>query len=152
MQNLNNIQTRIIDVFQNESSTLTNALNIINSIQSSYELFKKSDKQQLKLIQFKQVGGKREKYEYNNDKYYYNVESSKPLNSQFKNNEIQLLTVNEGLYGCGLILLNNDTNEARIQSVSNYQECIECSNPDANYKVGDIMMQIIINICKKTKN
>ena len=56
-----------------------------------------------------------EKCSINKDDYYYNIESTKPLNPKYANNEIQLLTINDSIYGCGLILLNNESKEARIQ-------------------------------------
>ncbi len=79
------------------------------------------------------------------------MESSKPLNLKYANNTINLLTVNDGKYGCRLILLDNELKEARIQSVSNYEECIKCSNSDVVYKADNIMMQIMIDICKTQK-
>ena len=56
----------------------------------------------------------------------------------------------EGLPGCGLIIINKKDNIANIQGVSNYKECIEIENKDPNkiYKIGDIIMQIMLEECK----
>jgi len=57
-----------------------------------------------------------------------------------------------GINGCGLILINNDTHEANIQSVSDYEDCVVCEEQEPiQYKVGAILMQIIIHECEKLK-
>ena len=151
MQYKSILHDRVVEEFKNDNSSLTNALKIINSLNTNYEPIIKSPKKILLLSQIVQRGKKQEKIVINKDDYYYNIESSKPLNLKYANNTINLLTVNEGTYGCGLILLDNELKEARIQSVSNYEECIKCSNSDVVYKADNIMMQIMIDICKTQK-
>ena len=130
------LRDRIVEMFRNDKSSLSKALEIINFLQSNYTLISKSENKKLTLRQSIQKGWKIEKTIINKDDYYYNIESTKPLNPKYANNEIQLLTINDSIYGCGLILLNNESKEARIQTVSNYEECVYCSNPDVDYKVG----------------
>lgn len=142
---------RIVEVLKNDKQSLSKALEIINSLQSSFTSMSKSENKKLILSESTQIGGKLEKIIINKDDYYYNIESTKPLSNKYPSNEIQLLTINDNIYGCGLILLDYETKEARIQTVSNYQECVYCSNSDITYKVGDIMMQIMIDICNKQK-
>jgi hypothetical protein len=62
--------------------------------------------------------------------------------------EIYLLTVNDGSEGCGLIIVDKERNEANIQSVSNFSNCIICKDENIKYKVGAILIQIIIHECK----
>lgn len=61
------------------------------------------------------------------------------------------MALNGGTDDCGLILIDKERNEANVQSVSNYSDCVSCKNPNINYKVGAIMIQIIIHECKKLK-
>jgi hypothetical protein len=123
---------------------------MLNDMKTDFEIVSKSPNQNLIFV--KQNGGEITNHTIGNIKYYYNVEYAKPIDKKYSNNEIFLLTVNEGIYGCGVILINNDTREANIQSVSDYADCIVCDEqPAVKYKVGAILMQIIIHECKKFK-
>jgi len=140
---------RIIDLFKNDNTSLSNIMELLNPIKSNIKFIGKTKNKKLIFSDIIQKGGKKQKININDNDYYYNIEYTEPLESN--NNTIYLLTVNEGAHGCGLILLNNNTKEARIQGVSNYSECIICKNSNIKYKVGDILMQIILEECKKLK-
>ena len=92
MQNKSNLYNRVVEIFKNDSSSLSNALQIFNFVSTDYTTIIKSENKKLLLSQKKQLGGKKEKIVINKNDYYYNIESSKPLNSKYENNEIQLLT------------------------------------------------------------
>ena len=141
------LYNRLIKLYKNDKSQLSSILGIFYNIKTDFQIINKSIN---KYLHFEnQLGGEIKNLSINNNKYYYNVEYAKPLNKEYKNNEVYLITVNEGTRGCGLILIDNKIYHANIQSVSDYSECIKCENPNIKYKVGAIMMQIIIDECKK---
>ena len=141
------LYNRLIKLYKNDKSQLSSILGVFYNIKTDFQIINKSIN---KSLHFKnQLGGEIKNISINNNKYYYNVEYAKPLNKEYKSNEVYLITVNEGTRGCGLILIDNKTHHANIQSVSDYSECIKCDNPNIKYKVGAIMMQIIIEECKK---
>ena len=119
------------------------------NIKTDFQIVSKSKN---KYLHFEnQQGGEIKNLSIDSNKYYYNVEYAKPLNKEYKSNEVYLITINEGIRGCGLILIDNKTHHANIQSVSDYSECIVCDNPNIKYKVGAIIMQIMIYECKQLK-
>lgn len=50
---------------------------------------------------------------------------------------------------CSLLLMDKTNKSANIQSVSNFSNCVYCKDKNNLYKVGDILMQIMIERCKK---
>jgi hypothetical protein len=140
---------RLIELYKNDTSILSKILLMFNNIKTKFEIVNKSQKKFLKFVN--QKGGKIKTFLNNNETFYYNVEYAKSLDTTYSHNEVYLLTVNEGNEGCGLILIDKERNEANIQSVSNYSDCIICKNPDVKYKVGVVLIQIIIYECKKLK-
>lgn len=140
---------RLIELYKNDTSILSKILLMFNNIKTKFEIVNKSQKKFLKFVN--QKGGKIKTFLNNNETFYYNVEYAKSLDTTYSHNEVYLLTVNEGNEGCRLILIDKERNEANIQSVSNYSDCIICKNPDVKYKVGVVLIQIIIYECKKLK-
>jgi hypothetical protein len=139
------LYNRLIKLYKNDKSLLSSILDIFYNIRTDFQIINKSIN---KYLHFEnQLGGEIKNLSINNNKYYYNVEYAKPLNKMYSNNEVYLITVNEGIRGCGLILIDNKTHHANIQSVSDYSDCIICDNPNVKYKVGAIMMQIFIYEC-----
>lgn len=143
------LYNRLIKLYKNEQSLLANLLLMFNGIITDFEIVSKSPKKNLNFVN--QSGGKVKFHIIKKIKYFYNIEYAKPIDKKYSNNEVYLLTVNEGTYGCGLILINNKTHEANIQSVSDYTECIVSEEQQNNYKVGAILIQIIIHECKNLK-
>jgi hypothetical protein len=121
---------------------------MLNDIKTIFEIIKKSAKINLNFAN--QIGGKIKIYSKNKGDYYYNIEYGKPTDNNMRY-EIYLLTVNDGSEGCGLIIVDKERNEANIQSVSNFSNCIICKDENIKYKVGAILIQIIIHECKNLK-
>ena len=136
---------RLIELYKNNKSQLSSILGIFYNIKTDFQIINKSKNK--KLIFKYQYGGEIKSYNFENNNYYYNVEYAKSKDNS--SNEVHLVTINEGTMGCGLILIDNKTHHANIQSVADYSDCIKCDNPNIKYKVGAIMMQIIIEECKK---
>ena len=136
---------RLIELYKNDKSQLSSILGLFYNIDIDFEIINKSKNK--KLIFKYQDGGKIKSYNFENNNYYYNVEYAKSKDNS--SNEVHLVTINDGTVGCGLILIDNKTHYANIQSVADYSDCIKCDNPNIKYKVGAIMMQIIIEECKK---
>ena len=143
------LYNRLIELYKNDTSMLSKILLMFNDIKTKFKIIEKSPNKNLQFVN--QIGGKIKTYTYNKNDFYYNVEYAKPIDINYSHNEVFLLTVNEGFNGCGLILIDKERNEANIQSVSNYSDCIICKNPNIKYKVGSLLMQIIIHECKKLK-
>ena len=136
---------RLIELYKNDKSQLSSILGLFYNIDIDFQIINKSKNK--KLIFKYQDGGKIKSYNFENNNYYYNVEYAKSKDNS--SNEVHLVTINDGTVGCGLILIDNKTHYANIQSVADYSDCIKCDNPNIKYKVGAIMMQIIIEECKK---
>lgn len=143
------LNNRLIELYKNDKSLLSKVLLMFNDIKTTFEIIDKSKNKELKFVY--QKGGNKEKISLMETDFFYNVEYAKPIDKNYSHNEVYLLTLNEGINGCGLILIDKERKEANIQSVSDYSDCVSCKNPDLKYKVGAIMMQIIIHECKKLK-
>ena len=48
---------------------------------------------------------------------------------------------------CGILIIDNDRKEATIQSINNYTDCIKCINSHEKFKIGEVLIQIMIGIC-----
>jgi hypothetical protein len=143
------LSNHLVELYKNDTSHLSYILGMLYNIKTDFQIINKSKN---KYLHFEnQQGGEIKNLSIDNNKYYYNVEYAKPLNKEYKSNEVYLITINEGIRGCGLILIDNKTHHANIQSVSDYSECITCNNPNIKYKVGAIIMQIMIHECKQLK-
>ena len=149
------LSNHLVELYKNDTLHLSYILGMLYNIKTDFQLVSKSKN---KYLHFEnQYGGEIKNLSIDNNKYYYNVEYAKPLNKEYKSNEVYLIIINEGICGCakstfgGLILIDNKTHHANIQSVSDYSECIVCDNPNIKYKVGAIIMQIMIHECKQLK-
>ncbi len=138
---------RIISIHKNNQNELSNLVEILNPIiiMDSYKIY--NNKRRKIVFREDMKGGDIKEIIIKKNKYYYNVEYAKSKKSI--DNIIYLLSI-EGLPGCGLIIINKKDNLANIQGISNYKECISIDNEDQDkiYKVGDIMMQIILEECR----
>jgi hypothetical protein len=144
------LYNRLIELYKNDLSLLSKILLMFHDIKNNYTIFNKSPDKKLKFLN--QKGGEIKIFTNNNIKYKYNVEYAKPINKKYSYNQVQLLTINDGTYGCGLMIIDKIRNEANIQSVSDYSDCIICENNEVKYKVGAIIVQILIYECTKLKN
>ena len=96
-----------------------------------------------------QSGGKIKKYTINNKKYYVDIE--KCLIEDDKKNEYQIsfFSLNNSNMPCGIMLINTKTKEAIIQDITSSEYCVVDENNNDIKKKGFIIMNIMINICKK---
>lgn len=49
---------------------------------------------------------------------------------------------------CGYMIIDEKNNSATIQSLSNYSSCIKCVEKNVDYKIGDILLQIMLITAK----
>ena len=139
---------KITHKISSNKSTLNDFLIKISNLKVK-EFTVKNNKRQ--IINFKyQNGGDIEDIIINNNKYYYNTETGIGIDYKEKIHTLKLITI-DGYDGCGTILYNLRDKIANITSVSSGKDCIFTENNSIKYKVGDILMQIIIEICKKKK-
>jgi hypothetical protein len=68
-----------------------------------------------------------------------------------KRKQITIIDLENNGIECGILIVDMQTNEGNIQSVSNYKSCLKCIEQNNNYKVGDIIVQILIARAKKMK-
>jgi hypothetical protein len=134
------IYNNIIKLFKNDHIALSTIMQILNPIISNYKTISITPNNKIILSQKEQIGGVIKSITINDNEYYYNIETGIPTDIKHGDHELYFITVNEGLHGCAFILFNKNTKQAIIQSISNYRECIVCSNPLIKYKVGDILM------------
>lgn len=91
----------------------------------------------------------------NGDQYYYNVERYSYVDEKNVKDDrftfIDLITIkdkyNNNIH-CGSIAIDTKTKKATITSLGNSPKCL-ISNGNVEFKYGDILFQIMINICKK---
>jgi hypothetical protein len=60
--------------------------------------------------------------------------------------------INESSIGCAIVNFDYDIRTAYIRSIGDYNNCILCVDRKFEYKVGQILMAIIINICYDKPN
>lgn len=48
---------------------------------------------------------------------------------------------------CGILIIDEDKKDATIQSINNYKDCLICTTNKGEFKIGEILMQIMIGIC-----
>lgn len=94
--------------------------------------------------------------ELNGNRYYYNVERYSYTDEKGvadnKFTFIDLITIKDKYKNnihCGSIAIDTKTKRATITSLGNSPKCITSENNDVVYKYGDILFQIMIDICKK---
>ena len=121
----------------------------------NFNNFKSSKTLKLKIYNENLYGGKNESKNINislrNDKYqakiyeyndgYSNSISFVKINSIFNNDNDDF---NENDI-CGVILIDKNNN-ADINSIVNYQDCIKCF-ANKTFKIGEVLIQIMIGIC-----
>jgi hypothetical protein len=60
--------------------------------------------------------------------------------------------INEDGIGCAIINFDYEKKTALIQSIGNYNNCVLCADRKLEYKVGQILMCIIIKLCRDKSN
>jgi hypothetical protein len=128
---------------------LNNISEVLNLVKTNFKITNKKSNNKLILSNQKQKGGKIKEITIDNTTYTYDIEYGESIDQNFSNYEVQFVTINDYKTKCAVILINKNTKEANIQSVANYNDCIICSDDKIKYKVGDILMQIMLYQCKK---
>ena len=103
-----------------------------------------------KLVLYNQTGGDIKNIIINNNEYFYNIESGVSVDSKKQEYSLKLITI-DGYEGCGTILYNLIDKKANITNVYSAKDCIFTKDPTIKYKVGDILMQIMIFTCQQLK-
>jgi len=100
-----------------------------------------------------QVGGKKQIIKLKDGKTYeYHIDTIVPYDDTKK--QISFLNLTETDENCVFLFFdtqNSKENTLYIQSISNQDDCIKCEDKNHVYKVGDILMQIIIQLVKENK-
>jgi len=105
-------------------------------------------------INFKsQIGGKKKLIELSDGKIYeYHIDTIVPYDDTKK--QISFMNITETSDNCVFLFFDTRDsidNTLYIQSISNHDDCIKSDDKNHVYKVGDILMQIIIKLIKKDK-
>lgn len=157
---------KIIHKISSNKTILNDFILKINKLKVK-EFIVKNNKR--RIINFKnQIGGDIEDIIIKNNKYYYNIETGIGTDKTQGNHVLKLITI-DGYDGCGTILYNSRNKVANITSVSSGKDCIFTEDKTIKYRIGDtrrplgwcniqylycivdILMQIIIEICKNLK-
>lgn len=150
-------------MFYNYNIMLTdkilNIMNINHNSQTDFLLdiaqlkvkkFKLVDIKKIKLNFINQFGGDIKNIIIDNNEYFYNIETGITVNAKKQEYTLKLITL-DGYEGCGTILYSLLSKKANISNVYSANECIFTKDPNIKYKVGDILMQIMIYICRQLK-
>lgn len=52
---------------------------------------------------------------------------------------------------CAILIVDMKKKSASIQSLNNYKDCLKCEDGSEDFKIGDILMRIILTLCRKEK-
>lgn len=50
---------------------------------------------------------------------------------------------------CLVLIIDTKNNSAVIQSLNNYKDCLKCKIGNDEFKIGDVLIRIVLQICKK---
>jgi hypothetical protein len=95
-----------------------------------------------------------EEFIINDDKYIARLVHGDSTDIKGKTHTIKFVSVddiNEQSIMCAILNFDYTLKTASIQSVGNYNNCLLCANRSQKYKVGQMLMIIIINICLDKK-
>jgi len=84
--------------------------------------------------------------------YEYHIDEIIPIDS--KNNRLCFVNIDESQDYCGCLLYNTKKSGKtilRIEGIFNGEDCIKCVDKKHKYKVGNILIQIIIELVKSSK-
>lgn len=150
---LNNYEDYLSNIYQSIKEIETYKIDKINEIK-------------IKLLKNQKGGNKIEKIKIDNVNYYVNEKKYKTDEYGYK--QIYFYEISENLIKdqmdgknidnkktndnicCGILQINEKEKIANIHSLGNYENCIICVKND-KYKVGDIILKIMIEKCKENK-
>ena len=87
-----------------------------------------------------------------NKTYEYHIDEIEPIG--YDQEKIQFMNLSESHSSCVFLFFDSKNSENRtlyIQSIMNNKDCIKSEDKNHKYKVGDILMQIIIGLVKTSK-
>ena len=100
-----------------------------------------------------QVGGKKKEIKLEDGyTYEYHIDEIIPIDN--KHNRLCFVNIDESQEYCACLLYNTKKSGKtilRIEGIFNGDDCIKCIDKNHKYKVGNILMQIIIEIVKTKK-
>jgi hypothetical protein len=104
-----------------------------------------------KLLFCKQIGGIKKVIKLEDNKEYeYHIDgvsvSKATDNEEY---EINFITLDETYDGCASLIYIVNEDKIIIESITNLTECIKCLDKEHKYKVGNILMQIILTYSKR---
>jgi hypothetical protein len=161
---INNFSKKLYNTLKDENKSLIFSIKDIDN----YKLFSSINRK----LDFITVGGGIAKNSYtlidnnvnaekveldNGDIFYYNVERYTPMNENNNYKVIDLVSLkkknfdDESFIPCASIQLNLKNKKADIFSLGNNNKCIKAKNKDTVFKYGDIMFQIMLDICKRER-
>ena len=101
-----------------------------------------------------QIGGKKKLIKLENGKTYeYHIDTIVPYDDT--KTQISFMNLTETHDNCVFLFFDNSDskdNTLYIQAIMNQDDCIKSEDKNDVYKVGDILMQIIIQLVKKDKS
>lgn len=101
-----------------------------------------------------QVGGKKQMIKLKDGKTYeYHIDTIVPYDDNKK--QISFMNLTETHDNCVFLFFDTQESEDNIlyiQSISNQDDCVQSEDKNDVYKVGDILMQIIIQLVKRDKS
>jgi hypothetical protein len=117
-----------------------------------HSLYYKETKKDFFILKKIQKGGDLKSVTINKNKYEYDLDTyDDNMDEDNKRKEITIINLEDEGIGCGILIIDKQTNEGNIQSVANYKSCLKCLEKNDDYKTGDIIIQILIAFAKKMK-
>ena len=128
-----------INIYTKNNGIRVNTTDFIDFKNNFYKNIKKYDKN-IKISKIHH-GGKI---------YNYDMETNYEVQiniQKFENNETQVhLVMFDEEIDCGMIQIDKNNNNASIMTLDKNSRCVKCKNPNINYKVGDILIQIMLSL------
>ena len=135
-----------------KDDTLNYFTNLYLKSLNIHLLYYRKTKKYFFTLENNQIGGDKKYVTINKNRYEFELDIyDDNIDKDNKRKQITIVNLeNEGI-DCGIIIVDKQTNEGNIQNVSNYKSCFKCIEQNNNYKVGDIIMQILIALGKQMK-
>ncbi len=116
-----------------------------NNMIKSFEQIKTISKQ-LKT----QIGGERKNITLNGNIFTVDMVVQKAIKGE-DDYEIYYYNLDNESITCGVIQINEKTKKAFITGLSNFQGCLMCDDKKFKYKTGEMLMQLMLQLCVKKK-
>ena len=143
------IRNHIRNLINNSNSELIqNIMNYLNF--NNYPGKGKITKTSHKIILKEQIGGEKKRIKLENNTFEYHIES---YNLDDNEKRLCFLNIDETADYCTCLLYSSKSsgnNILRIEGIFNGSDCVKCENPQYKFKVGDILMLIILRLVSKS--